>query len=307
MAKNEYLPFGTAANANVIPNADYQTLPARVTGFASGVAKSEQMNSVWRQSSVMSSALGQFIANATGENVLDDGNVTALLAQFESALLSAAPGRLINVQIFTSSGFYTPTPGTKRFISEVQGAGAGGGGAGSTSSTTYSAGGGGTAGGYAISLLDVVAEKISSVPVTIGRGGAGGNGAPTGGSVGGESKFGAFITASGGNGSISQIQRSGAFTITGTYGGNASGGNIINKRGEGSGSAICTDGLIIVGAGGNTKFGAGGVGFASWNDNGMDADGYGSGGSGASSNNSPNVNYNGGRGADGIVIVWEFS
>lgn len=42
MAKNEFLPFGTAANANVLPNADYQALPARVAGFSGGVAKSEE-------------------------------------------------------------------------------------------------------------------------------------------------------------------------------------------------------------------------------------------------------------------------
>ncbi|UNK26345.1 hypothetical protein MNO11_15990 [Serratia plymuthica] len=29
MAKNEFLPFGTAANTKVLPNADYQALPAR--------------------------------------------------------------------------------------------------------------------------------------------------------------------------------------------------------------------------------------------------------------------------------------
>ncbi|CAI0826510.1 Uncharacterised protein [Serratia liquefaciens] len=43
MAKNEFLPFGTAANANVLPNADYQALPARVAGFSGGVAKSEEL------------------------------------------------------------------------------------------------------------------------------------------------------------------------------------------------------------------------------------------------------------------------
>ena len=86
MAKNEFLPFGTAANANVLPNADYQALPARSAGFGSGVAKSEELNTVWRQGSTMATVLGQFIADKTGQDVLDDGDLPLLTANFKSAL-----------------------------------------------------------------------------------------------------------------------------------------------------------------------------------------------------------------------------
>ncbi len=86
MAKNEFLPFGTAANANVIPNADYLALPARSSGFSSGVAKSEQLNTVWRQASVIASVVAQFIADNSGQDVLDDGNVTTLKTNLEDAL-----------------------------------------------------------------------------------------------------------------------------------------------------------------------------------------------------------------------------
>lgn len=98
MAKNEFLPFGTAANANVLPNADYQALPARSAGFNSGVAKSEELNTVWRQASVMSSALGQFMADNTGNDVLDNGDVPALVSQLSGAisLFSASTGLLAN-------------------------------------------------------------------------------------------------------------------------------------------------------------------------------------------------------------------
>ncbi|CAI1505516.1 Uncharacterised protein [Serratia quinivorans] len=34
MAKNEFLPFGTVANANVLLNADYQELPVRAAAAA---------------------------------------------------------------------------------------------------------------------------------------------------------------------------------------------------------------------------------------------------------------------------------
>ncbi|WP_208093585.1 gp53-like domain-containing protein [Serratia ureilytica] len=90
MAKNEFLPFGTAANANVLPNADYLALPERSSGFNSGVAKSEQLNTVWRQASVIASVVAQFIADNSGQDVLDDGNVTTLKTNLEDALMAFA-------------------------------------------------------------------------------------------------------------------------------------------------------------------------------------------------------------------------
>lgn len=86
MAKNEFLPFGTGANANVSTNAEYQALPGRTSGFVSGVAKSKEFNKAWRQSSVMASALGQFIADKSGQDVLDNGNVAGLTSQLGDAL-----------------------------------------------------------------------------------------------------------------------------------------------------------------------------------------------------------------------------
>lgn len=234
--------------------------------------------------------------------------VAAALANLGLGNNAGYVGRLLGApRVFTSSGTYTPTKGTKKIIVEVQGAGAGGGGAGSTSSSTYSAGGCGTSGGYAMSLLDITEESIISVAVVVGTGGPGGNGNPTGGIGGGLSSFGRFITANGGNGSLTQPPTSAAFTITGTYGGDATGGNIINRRGDGSAPTICIGGLIVIGGGGSTLFGVGGHGYAKWNNNGKDGYGYGSGGSGATSNNSPSVFYSGGKGADGIVRIWEYA
>lgn len=239
---------------------------------------------------------------------LSGKDVAGLLTYLRLSDSAGFVGRLIGPpKIFTSSGTYTPTPGTKKILIEVQGAGGGGGGAGSTSATSYSAGGNGTGGGYAMSLLDVDADKITSVPVTVGAGGAGGNGSPIGGNAGGASKFGSFITAGGGNGSLTTEPRDTAFTITGTYGGIATGGNIINRRGDVSDSVICTGGLIVIGRAGSSKFGAGGNGYANWNVSGKNGDGYGSGGTGATSHNSPGVSYSGGKGTDGIVIVWELA
>lgn len=87
MSKNEFLPFGTAANANILSSADYLALPMRTTGFSSGVAKSVQLNTVWRQGSIMAAVLGQFIADSNVD-ALDDGNVNGLVAKFTNAIIS---------------------------------------------------------------------------------------------------------------------------------------------------------------------------------------------------------------------------
>ncbi|EOU3063182.1 TPA: phage tail protein [Yersinia enterocolitica] len=83
---NEILPFGLGAESNVMTQAEYEALAARSGGFSSGVAKSEQLNKVWRQSSFMASVLADFIANQSGNDVLDNGNTAVLLTNLELAI-----------------------------------------------------------------------------------------------------------------------------------------------------------------------------------------------------------------------------
>ncbi|HGI5912218.1 TPA: phage tail protein [Yersinia enterocolitica] len=94
MAKNEILPFGIGVDANVMPQAEYESLPARVGGFSSGVAKSEQLNIVWRQSAFMASMLAQFIADNAEQDVIDDGKIAELQIKLESAIKSYANSNL---------------------------------------------------------------------------------------------------------------------------------------------------------------------------------------------------------------------
>ncbi|WP_145584984.1 tail fiber protein [Yersinia intermedia] len=83
---NEILPFGLGAESNVMTQAEYEALAARSSGFSSGVAKSEQLNKVWRQSSFMASVLADFIATQSGNDVLDNGNTAVLLDNLELAI-----------------------------------------------------------------------------------------------------------------------------------------------------------------------------------------------------------------------------
>ena len=74
------LSFGTAAGANVLAPADYQALASRNAGFSAGTAKSKELNTVWRQASFVAAMLGQYIADKSGQDVLDNGDLAALQA-----------------------------------------------------------------------------------------------------------------------------------------------------------------------------------------------------------------------------------
>ncbi|WP_049583112.1 phage tail protein [Photorhabdus luminescens] len=91
MAKNEFLTFGIAEGANVLSNEEYAALAARVNGFSSGVAKSRELNKAWRQSSIITHILADFIAKESGNDVLDNGNIDALKSNLALAIKNALP------------------------------------------------------------------------------------------------------------------------------------------------------------------------------------------------------------------------
>ncbi|MEN4246991.1 hypothetical protein P9A06_20580 [Serratia marcescens] len=288
MAKNEFLTFGTAANANVLPNADYQALPARSSGFGSGVAKSEQLNKVWRQSSVMTSAMAQYIADSTGNDVLDNGDMAAL----NDGLSSALSGRLIGVKVFTTSQTYTPTIGTKKVVVEVWGGGGGGGGAAATTSATLAVGCSGGGGAYSKGLI----LNPTNTTVTVGAGGSGGAAGANKGGDGGKSSFGSIIVCEGGYGGLGGSAQGVGFVTGVTSGGLATTpGSLLNIGGGSAtqGFTISTEGLVQSLPGGvalvpvgPTSVGCGGYG--AWS----------------------KTNYMASAGAQGIrgtVIVWEYA
>lgn len=92
MPVNEFKTFAGGKNANVISQKDYEELEALDVGFQTGIARSEQLNKVWRQATTGVAALAQFVSDTTGYDVLDNGNVndflTKLVTAFESKSLS---------------------------------------------------------------------------------------------------------------------------------------------------------------------------------------------------------------------------
>jgi hypothetical protein len=221
-----------------------------------------------------------------------------------STCLQGQHGRMLDVQVFTASGTYTPASGTTRAEVEVLGGGGGGGGASATSSSQLSVGAGGGAGSYA----KVIVASPGSVTVTIGAGGAGGS-AGASGSGGSITSFGGLVSCPGGGGGGSGTVATGA---SGQIGIGASGAGCAvagpsaeitswgapgengfyfgNNVSSGSGAPS-----VMGGGSGNTNMGNGGT-----------TGSPGAGGSGAGCPASC-AGHTGGAGTQGIVIIHEYS
>ncbi|MEV9537723.1 phage tail protein [Escherichia coli] len=202
-------------------------------------------------------------------------------------------GRLISTRVFTSSGTYIPTPGTKRLRVTITGGGGGGGGCQAISNNETFFGAGGGAGGTVITILT---PTQNSYPVTIGAGGAGGVGA-TNGLKGGDSSFGSVIAPGGEGGG-----KSGTTNTNGGNGGVPSTGDISITGGNGGDGQ--SGNIGVSGEGGTSYWGGGGRAGAG---GGVSGKAYGSGGGGAYDAGYSGTSMTGGKGADGICIIEEFA
>ena len=239
-------------------------------------------------------------ANDIAANMMTAGSLS-LMAQYNTVeFQDATTGRLLNVQTFNASGTYTPFPGTKKIIVEVIGAGGGGGSASCANDQCVSVGSGGGGGGYAKSLITSVP---SSQSIVVGTGGG-----PA--SDGGLSSFGSIV-ANGGKGGGSNLLSTwtNAFGVNlwlGSYGGNATGGNIINAPGGSGGTAIWSKINNCLSGHGGSSFISGNALPVGGNSGNGNNGGTGGGGSGANANLTTTA-YAGGNGGNGLVIVWEYA
>lgn len=192
------------------------------------------------------------------------------------------------VQVFTSTGVYTPAAGMRFCIVEVVGAGGSGGKGGSSSN---GAGGGG--GGYARRLLTAL-QVGASQPVTIGNGGAQqtSNGAP--GNNGQTTSFGTLVSATGGKGGGAGAV---ATLILGGEPGVGVNGDI-NMQG-GPGTPLASPTSVVEFTPGGHSFFSGSV----HTNGGSALANTGAGGNGVGGGNN---NLHSGRGASGICIITEF-
>lgn len=95
MATNNFKAFATANGANVTAQSDYEALTALLTGFQSGKASSAQINKAIRQSSTIAAVVAQYIANNSGNDVLDNGDTAGILANLILAIQSSVKGTAI--------------------------------------------------------------------------------------------------------------------------------------------------------------------------------------------------------------------
>ncbi|MFM0407504.1 glycine-rich domain-containing protein [Paraburkholderia dipogonis] len=248
--------------------------------------------------------------NATGTPTAPTATVgtnTTQIATTAFVQTATGAGRLINVQVFTSSGTYTPTTGATSAVVECVGGGGGGGGVGATSSTQVAVSGGGGSGAFG----RVRVSSLSSQTVTIGAAGVGGAAGANAGSAGGQTNIGTWLVCPGGTGGAAGSAQTltNAQVIAGTAAGGAvaatSATPIFLSRGNAStfGISVYNTGAAFSGGGASSAFGGGGQATTGAANN---ASGNGAGGSGAANNISASAQA-GGNGTAGLIIVYEFS
>lgn len=227
-------------------------------------------------------------AGFTAEVVCDGTDI------YQDSKILGVPGRLINIQIITSTGTYTKTPGTNKADVTAVGGGAGGGYA--ISSGSYNAaGGGGGAGGYARSLIELTG--VSTVPCTIGAGGTRGIAATqTAALSGGQTTFGSYLAASGGLPGGAAIATTVAnSTAVGGKGGTGNLGSINASGGAGLpgvASNSAAGSLVGIGYGGQSILSG--------------QPGYGAGGNGGQTAGG-NQSIDGSNGSPGAIMIMEYA
>ena len=203
----------------------------------------------------------------------------------------------IVVQVFTTSGTYTPTTGMSYCTVELVGGGGGGGGGINTNGSSSSGGGSGAYCRKTLTSSDVGASQV----VTIGAGGASLT-------MGGDSKFGSIMTAGGGGEGVYGLN---TYTIGGLSG--VSSGGDVNADGGDGGPGLILDsgvglGTGVGGYGGDSFFGGGGLSLVSQLTPlvGSNATNYGGGGGGAVLIGTMGGTYDGGTGSSGICVITEY-
>lgn len=94
MNQVDYLPIANNPGANVESQAQYVLDLADpgqlLNGYKLGTAHSLQVNKTLRQSSMIAACIGNFISQELAIDVIDDGNVPALIVNFIAAVKAAA-------------------------------------------------------------------------------------------------------------------------------------------------------------------------------------------------------------------------
>ncbi|WP_261387205.1 gp53-like domain-containing protein [Enterobacter hormaechei] len=119
MATNNFKAFALDPNANVTPQADWETLPALLSGFTAGKASSAQVNKAIRQASFIAAAIAQYVVNKTNQDVLDNGNVNGFINQLIAALAESPNFTGVPTVPDTHTGNYGEQAANTKFVRDV--------------------------------------------------------------------------------------------------------------------------------------------------------------------------------------------
>lgn len=97
MATNKLLPFAGGDTPNIVDFETWNALPARLTGFQSGIAKSAEFNYILAQGGAAGYVIGQMVADHAAQDA--DLETTALYAAFKKALAAYIPRAVANGSI----------------------------------------------------------------------------------------------------------------------------------------------------------------------------------------------------------------
>ncbi|WP_289993961.1 phage tail protein [Photorhabdus laumondii] len=84
--KNDFKAFSVINNKNIVSQEKYKISSDLQTEFPSNDVHSHLLNKALDQSSTISAVIANFIAEQSGEDVLDNGDITKLTAQLNKAL-----------------------------------------------------------------------------------------------------------------------------------------------------------------------------------------------------------------------------
>ncbi len=98
MPNVEYLPIATSNGANVDSQAVFAGSTYQASGVQTGNASSSAANKIWRQASMMAAALANLISQELDTDVLDDGNLPALVSYLQQAITSLGSSESSNLQ-----------------------------------------------------------------------------------------------------------------------------------------------------------------------------------------------------------------
>jgi hypothetical protein len=224
-----------------------------------------------------------------------------------------ATGKILTGRkIITATSYYVPTAGTTAIFLQMCGPGGGGAGAYAGGTTSAMVGGGGGSGAYMEKYI-TFSSLSPYYTVTVNLGGNGGVMNAAGSTPTGGTSFACDATCSGGAATLTVAQGNGGATPTaagttvapsfGGAGGAAGTGGDVNAAGHAGDSGMRFSGTVFTsGAGGPSYFSAGG-GPVTASATGIAGTACAGGGGAASNSYTAQL---GGKGGDGLVIIWEY-